>query len=144
MNRRKFLQLTGMSILATAASQLLAACGGGGGGAEEPAVQWTEFTITETGNTPANRTFKVEIEYYHQHDMSDVTGAGATYSGDALTYMSGQDIDIAGTGGHPHYFRLTAQNVTDLSALQGTVTVIANNASGASDHTHNVRITRTA
>ncbi len=144
MDRRKFIKLTGMSILATAASQILAACGGGGGGGtEEPVVQWTEFTVTETGQV-TNRTFKVEIEYYHYHNMSVVTGSGTTYAGDALTYMSSNQIDIAGTGGHPHYFQLSAGEATTLSTNGGTVTVVANNAGGLSDHTHNVRITRTA
>lgn len=140
MNRRKFLKLTGMSILATAASQILAACGGSGGGAEEPVVQWTAFTVTDT----ASGTYKVEIEYYHQHDLSAVTAlySGASYSGNLLTYMQNNSINIAGTGGHTHYYQLTAGEVSTLGTVGGTVTVVAN--TGNSDHTHNVRITKTA
>lgn len=142
MNRRKFLQLTGLSILATAASQLLAACGGGESAAE-PVVQWTEFTVVDTGSG----TYKVEIEYYHQHNLSALTAlyTGNSYSGNVLTYMQSNQVNIAGQGGHSHYFQLSSANVTTLSGAVGsTVTIVADNASGASDHTHNMRITKTA
>ena len=141
MNRRKFLKLTGMSILATAASQILAACGGSGGGTEEPVVQWTAFTVTDT----SSGTYKVEIEYYHQHDLSAVTAlySGASYSGDLLTYMQTYPINIAGAGGHTHYFQLDSTEVSTLGGAVGsTVTVEAD--MGNSDHKHYVRITKTA
>ena len=136
MNRRHFIKMTGMSVIAALATQFIAACGGGSssGGTDsgDSSDIWESYTVSGTSGG-VTKTYTVEIDYNHSHSA---TALRVTTFESATTNNS-----IQGTSLHTHTFDLTAGNVTTLGSVGGVVTVTA---SVVESHPHNVRITRTA
>jgi hypothetical protein len=146
MNRRKFLQFAGFSVIAALGSQILAACGGGGassgsgsgssgagsGCTSDPNTAWETCTVSGSSGG-VTKSYTVEIEDNHSHNATAFTVATFETAGTNLT--------IKGNSEHPHYIDISSANVATLGTVGGVVTLVSTVQSG---HPHNVRVTRTA
>lgn len=155
MNRRKFVQIVGLGFVATLASNILAACGGAGGGGADGGTSsesdWTSFTVSGSG-----KTYKVEIDFYHFHapipDPITNQGTGDLTVSTLSSTTAQLSRSIQGTSGHEHRVDLSVDNLdkinnTNVGGSNGSATgfqTVEVVCTEVAQHTHKVRITRTA
>ena len=147
MNRRKFLQVTGLGIVATLASQILAACGGGSSGGSTTADEDVQYIFTVSG--PVNsgaQTAVYRFEIGTQHSLAQRHATEATAYQSAMTAAqlwndAGSNpgsVQIQGYSGHPHTVSIPQAGIRTVGQAV-TITSSVN-----SDHPHDCIITLTS
>jgi hypothetical protein len=116
LDRREFTLQSALAIL-SAATITISGCGGGGDDSPSPGPSPSPNPGTNvTGNVSAN----------HGH-VATITAAQLT-AGNAI------QLDIRGTGDHPHTVELTAAEVSQIAARQ----TVAKNSTTEAAHSHTV------